>query len=255
MKAPTQNLPPHPPVELQPQVLMENLKRHSLCSTKAEKVSAWAGTDDAAHPYNLPHLRKWLITIIVANGAACVAGTSSIYSSADADIQAQFGLNHEVSVLGLSLFLLGLGLGPLLLSPLSEFYGRRIVFIVSFTLFVALQIPTPLAMNAVMLLLPRFFTGLAGSAFLTVAGGTVSDMFSTEHLATPMSFYTASPFLGTIVGPLAGGFLCENAGWQWAFWVMLIWLVPISLPKLGDSNNFTSEVPDTDIHTTPTGPF
>jgi len=203
-------------------------------------VSQWGGTSDPNHPYQLLNARKWLITIIVANGAACVASTSSIYASADSAIQSLFQVTHDISVLGLSLFLLGLGLGPLLLSPLSEFYGRRIVLLVSYTLFVILQTPTPLASNTAMVIVPRFFAGLAGSAFLTVAGGTVSDMFSTEHLAAPMSVYTASPFLGTIIGPVIGGFLCENVGWEWAFWVMLIWYIQFHPLMLSHGFSFLS---------------
>ncbi|KAF8453284.1 major facilitator superfamily domain-containing protein [Kalaharituber pfeilii] len=197
-------------------------------ATPAALVLPWAGTNDSAHPHNLSCFRKWVITIIVSNGAACVASTSSIYPSADEDIQTRFGLTHEISVLGLSLFLLGLGLGPLLLAPLSEFYGRRVIYLVSYTLFVILQIPTPVAFifkNKWALLVPRFFAALSGSAFLTVAGGTVSDMFSTESLAAPMSLFSASPFLGTIVGPVIGGFLCEQVGCAWSFWVMLFWSI------------------------------
>lgn len=93
----------------------------------------------------------------------------------------------------------------------------------SYSLFVALQIPTPLAKNVVMLVVPRFFAAVAGSAFLTVAGGTVSDMWDAEGRAAPMAVFTASPFLGTVVGPVMGGFLCEGPGWEWAFWVMLFW--------------------------------
>ena len=37
----------------------------------------------------------------------------------------EFGMSREVATLGLSLFVLGLGFFPLLLGPLSEFYGRR----------------------------------------------------------------------------------------------------------------------------------
>lgn len=52
------------------------------------------------------------------------------------------------------------------------------------------------------LLISRFFNGFAGSAFLSVAGGTVADIFPRDRLATPMMIYTASPFVGPELGPL-----------------------------------------------------
>ena len=46
------------------------------------------------------------------------------------------------------------------------------------------------------MLVARFFNGLAGSAFLSVAGGTVGDLFSRQDLQAPMTIYTASLFIG-----------------------------------------------------------
>jgi hypothetical protein len=46
------------------------------------------------------------------------------------------------------------------------------------------------------MLVSRFLDGLAGSAFLSVAGGTVGDMFAKHELSLPMMVYTASPFIG-----------------------------------------------------------
>jgi len=57
------------------------------------------------------------------------------------------------------------------------------------------------------MLIARFFDGLSGSAFLSVAGGTVGDMFNREQLQLPMLIYTGSPFIGPSIGPLIGGFM------------------------------------------------
>lgn len=48
------------------------------------------------------------------------------------------------------------------------------------------------------MLVSRFFDGLAGSAFLSVAGGTVGDLFVKSELSLPMMVYTASPFIGYV---------------------------------------------------------
>ncbi|KAL1618044.1 hypothetical protein SLS56_010749 [Neofusicoccum ribis] len=72
-------------------------------------------------------------------------------------------------------------------------------------------------------LVARFLDGLAGSAFLSVAGGTVGDCFARHELSAPMMIYTASPFIGPEVGPLVGGFINQHTSWRWTFYVMLIW--------------------------------
>ncbi len=51
----------------------------------------------------------------------------------------------------------------------------------------------------------RFFCGVAGSAFLSVAGGTVTDVFRPHQVGAPMGVYTSSPFLGPVLGPIISG--------------------------------------------------
>lgn len=80
-----------------------------------------------------------------------------------------------------------------------------------------------MAQNIQTMLIARFFDGLAGSAFLSVAGGTVGDLFNREQLQAPMMIYTASPFIGPSLGPLIGGFINQYINWRWTFYVLLIW--------------------------------
>jgi len=54
-----------------------------------------------------------------------------------------------------------------------QFYGRRPIYIYSYLCFVIWIIPSAVARNMATMLVARFFDGLAGSAFLSVAGGTV----------------------------------------------------------------------------------
>lgn len=84
----------------------------------------------------------------------------------------------------------------------SQFYGRRPIYLVSLLFFLIWLIPCAVAQNIQTLIISRFFNGFAGSAFLSVAGGTVADLFSRHDLSTPMMVYTASPFIGPELGPL-----------------------------------------------------
>ncbi|KAB8293881.1 hypothetical protein EYC80_009360 [Monilinia laxa] len=145
------------------------------------------GDSDPMCPRSMAHGRKWLIVIIVSASSFCVTCASSMYTSTYAQLEKEFNCSREVVTLGLSMFILGLGLGPMLLGPLS------------------------------------FFDGLSGSAFLSVAGGTVGDMFNREQLQAPMLIYTASPFIGPSFGPLISGFINQYTYWRWTFYVMIIW--------------------------------
>ncbi|KUJ19116.1 MFS general substrate transporter [Mollisia scopiformis] len=179
--------------------------------------------NDHLNPQNLPVVRKWLITVAVCVGALAVTCGSSIYSAIYDQIIAEFHSSQEVVTLGLSLFVIGLAGGPMFVSPLSEFYGRRFIYIISMILYFIWNIPCATAQNMQTLLIGRFFDGLCGSAFMSVAAGTVTDLFAPQDIQAPMILFTITPFLGPVLGPLLGGFINSYVSWRWTFYVMLIW--------------------------------
>ncbi len=183
----------------------------------------WDGDNDPMNPRNIHGARKWLITGTMALCSMCVTCTSSLYTMTYNQIDREFGSSRIVATLGLSLFVFGLGLSPMVLGPLSEFYGRRPIYIGAFIFFTIWLVPCAVAPNIQTMLVARFFDGLSGSAFLSVAGGTVGDMFAQHELQAPMMIYTASPFIGPGLGPIMGGFINYFLDWRWSFWILLIW--------------------------------
>jgi len=189
-------------------------------NTSKEFEVSFDGDTDPLSPRNKTTLRKWGIVLIGSSCSLCVTCASALYTSTYPQLEKDFGVSRELATLGLTTFVCGLGLGPMFLSPLSEFYGRRIIFLGAFGMYFIWLIPCALAQNIQTMLIVRFLDGLAGSAFLSVAGGTVGDMFPREKLSAPMMVYTASPFVGPQVGPVIGGFINSYTNWRWSVSMM-----------------------------------
>lgn len=179
------------------------------------------GVDDPWSPRSMNVARKWIIVTLTSVGSFCVTCASSIYASTYTQMDAEFHVSRIVATLGLSMFVLGIALGPMW-SPLSEFYGRRPIYIASFVAFTIWIIPSAVAKNIETVIISRFFQGLTGSAFLSVSGGTVGDLFRPDQMHRPMTLFTAAPFLGPTCGPMIGDFINYNVNWRWTHYVLII---------------------------------
>ncbi|KAJ5091461.1 hypothetical protein NUU61_006331 [Penicillium alfredii] len=192
--------------------------------------------DDPRNPMNFSEVKKWTFTLLVAIATLAVALVSSAYTGGVQEIEMEFHIGSEVATLGVSLFVLGFAIGPLLWAPLSELFGRQILFAVTYCALTAFNAGSAGAQNSWTLIILRFFAGSFGSSPLTNAGGVIADMFPAKQRGIAMSLFAAAPFLGPVLGPIIGGFLGMNAGWRWvmgflgafsgAVWIMGTLLIP-----------------------------
>jgi multidrug resistance protein len=199
-------------------------------TVKAEKkapidpfIVQWDGKDDQENVQTQKSLLvRWIYAVIISACSIIITCASSIYSMAMERVGEQFHKSHTVTAIGICFFLLGMGWGPIFLAPISEFYGRRIVYIFSFLFMFPFQLMTGFANNMATLLIGRFLAGFSGSAFLGVASGSFSDLFDQDEIMLPVMMYTLTPFIGPGLGPLIGGFIVHNVNWRWTDFVMAI---------------------------------
>ena len=119
-----------------------------------------------------------------------------------------------------SIWELGEIVGPLLVAPISELYGRLPVYHVGNILFVACSIGAALSTNISMLIAFRFLGGMSVVS-LTLNPGVVGDLFAVEHRGGAMAIMGLTPILGAMSGPIVGSYLGQ-AGWRWTFWLPAI---------------------------------
>lgn len=150
---------------------------------------------------------------------------SAIYTAGIQDVEKSFGVSQVAATLGLTLFVSGYGLGPMIFAPLSEIpqFGRNPIYILTLIVFVAFQVPTALAKNFGMLLAFRFLTGFFGSPALATGGASIGDLFSPAKRTYGLGIWGIGAVSGPTLGPLIGGFAAEANGWKWPIWE-LMWL-------------------------------
>ncbi|KAI1337530.1 MFS general substrate transporter [Xylariaceae sp. FL0016] len=178
--------------------------------------------DDKENPKNWSKAYKWYCTMVVAATCFVVAFASSVVTSDIVGVVEEFGVSEEVALLSISLFVVGFGIGPMIFAPLSELYGRRIIYGTTLLVAVVFIIPGALAKNIETLLVARAIDGIAFSAPMTLVGGTMADLWKSTERAVPMAAFSAAPFIGPAIGPLVGGFLSDASGWRWLYWIHLI---------------------------------
>ncbi|OAL36274.1 hypothetical protein AYO20_04432 [Fonsecaea nubica] len=211
-------------------------------------------------PFDLPVWRKWVITTLLALMTTAVTFASSVWSSAIAVTSKEFHVSETVSLLGVSLYVLGFAVGPIvwgmffspcplrLLSsmslsscadlrvvvfegPLSEFKGRRLPLFSAFFVWTLLQIPVGVVNNLPALLVCRLLAGCFGASPQVLVGATYADFWEPAERGVATAVYSVAVYVGPTLGPIFGALLTESSlGWHWTGWVSLILGVAVGIP-------------------------
>ncbi|KAM0218935.1 hypothetical protein ACHAQI_001256 [Fusarium lateritium] len=192
-------------------------------SEKQQREETIPWDQDAANPQNWSKLKKTVNLGIVSSLAFITPLESSIIVPGVPLLKQDF---HEtrrpVTSLVVSIFVLGFAFGPVLLSPLSELYGRRLLFNISNVITLCFSIGSALAPNIACFIVFRFIAGSFGAGPMNIGGGSIADQVELSKRGFVMSIFFTGIFLGPVIGPVIGGFIAKDLGWRWVFWVMTI---------------------------------
>ncbi|KAH7133793.1 fluconazole resistance protein [Dactylonectria macrodidyma] len=130
--------------------------------------------------------------------------------------------NVDMGNLSVSILVLGYAFGPLIHAPLSELYGRLVLYHVNSVLFVIFNVGCALSVNLPMLIIFRLLTGIVGACPLALGPASISDMFKQEERGRAIATWNLPILLGPTLGPLVGSYLASAKGWRWDFWFLSI---------------------------------
>jgi hypothetical protein len=92
---------------------------------KDPNLIEWDGPDDPGNPMNFSVSKKWVLTGVMGSLTWIITFASSVFSTATLVVAEEYNVSTEVAVLGTSLFVAGLALGPIVSSgpPLIQLSG------------------------------------------------------------------------------------------------------------------------------------
>ncbi|KAJ7052619.1 major facilitator superfamily domain-containing protein [Mycena amicta] len=181
----------------------------------------WEGDFDSENPRNWTLRKRSFVAFCISFLTFSIYIGSAIYTSSIPGLMA---------TLGLTLYVVAYGVGPMFLSPLQELasIGRNPVYMAGLLLFVIFQIPIVKATNMNTVLAMRFLTGFFGSPALATGGASMGDIFPANQLAYVMGVWALGAVAGPISGPVAGGFAAQAKSWRWPM-MELLWITSFAV--------------------------
>jgi MFS family permease len=221
--------------------LLQSHQNHDNATTNDVIVEFFSG--DPEDPRNWDSWRKWLMVAAIMPIDLSVSWGASGFSPAASDFAKDLGVSNHVATLGLSLYVLGLALGPMSLAPLSEYYGRRPIYIYSYAIFLLLLLATSYVDSLALFLVLRTFSGYFSSVTISNFGGTIADLFHHHDTGPAMSLFLWAATGGSPTGFILFSFIAKDRSWHsvlrimfficLVFWVILV----VALYTLGETRH------------------
>ncbi|KAK6844379.1 Major facilitator superfamily domain- general substrate transporter [Apiospora arundinis] len=171
--------------------------------------------DDPLNPQNWTLLKRWAVTFAVCLLTLAITLVSSIDAPVSLEFNAHYGVDPISGSLTTGMYLLGSGFGALVAGTVSETFGRNVVYLTTFVVFMLCVLAKALAPNYGVAIAFRFLTGFFGSTLLKAAGGTMADVWDLLQLLYAIPVGAMTSYAGPLLGPIVGAYL-PVLGFRWA---------------------------------------
>jgi len=171
----------------------------------------------AAPPEGAEH--KYLIAFAVVLAALMQVIDSSIVNVALPDMMGNLGASlDEIAWVSTGYILASVIIIPLT-GWLGDFFGRKRYFVGSIIIFTVASFLCGASHSLAALVFWRIIQGLGGGALMTVSQAVLFESFPRREAGTAMAFFGLGVMVGPTIGPTLGGFLTDNYGWPWIFYI------------------------------------
>ncbi len=181
--------------------------------------------------------QDWVAVIGGALGALIASLDISITNSALPQIQGEIGASGTEGTWISTGYLVSEVVMIPLTAWLSRVFGMRNLLLGCAIMFTLFSMLCGVSHSLTSMIIGRVGQGFFGGALIPTAQTIVRTRLPPRQLPLGMSIFGLIVLLGPLIGPVIGGWLTENASWQWCFFLnlpvaaALVTLLVLGLPK------------------------
>ena len=173
------------------------------------------------HRRLLPANYKWIALSITTIGAFMVSIDATVVILAIPDMLIELRSNLVILIWVVMAYIFASTVLLLSLGRVADIYGRVRLYNIGFTVFTVGSLLCGLSQTDFQLISSRVFQGVGGALMLVNAWAIVTESFPANERGTAMGINSLTFALGSIAGPLLGGFILSVASWRWIFLINL----------------------------------
>ena len=174
--------------------------------------------DSLNDPLNWKQWRRDLALISLGFFCMIGGGMTPVLAAGYTNVADSYGVSVSEVSLTTGLYMLGLGIGNVLVSPTAILFGKRPIYLIGTILFIISAIWCAVSPNYPSLILARIFMGLSLSPCEALPSATVAEIFFLHERAYRLGIYTLLLLGGKNIVPLVSAAIIDALSWQWVFW-------------------------------------
>ncbi|KIW07766.1 hypothetical protein, variant 2 [Verruconis gallopava] len=176
--------------------------------------------DSGNDPLNWPIWRR--NAALLSLGFYCMmgGGMTPVLAAGFQQVATSYRISVSRVSLSTGLYMMGLGLGSVVMSPTAIQFGKRPVYLASCVLFIISSVWCALSPNFASLIVARIFQGIAVSPVECLPSATIAEIFFLHERAYRLGIYTLLLLGGKNLIPLVSAAIIETLGWRWVFWIV-----------------------------------
>jgi MFS transporter, DHA2 family, multidrug resistance protein len=169
--------------------------------------------------------RKWLITFSVMSGTFLAVMDVSVVNVSMPHMMGNFGQTLSAITWVATSYSIAEMLMITMAGWWSALIGRKRLYLLSFVLFTLGSMLAGTAQTFTQMILYRVIQGIGGGSLIPISQAIMRETFPPEEQGMAMAIFGMGVVLAPGIGPILGGWLTDNYGWPWVFYIN----IPVSI--------------------------